>query len=489
MNEAAKVPVLVGVAQLEQRISDPAQGKEPLVLMIDAVNQAAQDAGSRALLQAATSVRVIRGLWPYGNPAKGVAENIGLGSVETGLTPFGGNFVQTVLNRSALDIQAGAHEVIVITGAECGNSQAKARKAGVELKLSEVPGEASLFIGENRSMSHEFERERGVRQPVQIFPMLENALRHHHGLSIEAHLERISQLWESFNQVAVDNPHAWIREPLTAEAIRTASASNRPISFPYPKLMNSNSSVDQGAALIVCSLEAARRFGVAEDKIVYPHAGTDAQDTHLVSHRDNFYSSPAIRIAGRRVLELAGIEASDIDFQDLYSCFPVVVQVAAEEMGLRRDIPLTVTGGLTFAGGPLNNYVMHAIATTAEIARRNPGKKGLVTATGGFLAKHAFGVYSTEPPAQPYQHRDVQDEVDQFPTRELDTAFTGEGTVESYTVMYGPDGPVNAHLTVLTPEGKRTWANNADVDVMKAMTQEEFCGKQATLDAEGMASF
>ncbi|MEJ2130588.1 MAG: hypothetical protein P8Y95_02960, partial [Gammaproteobacteria bacterium] len=361
MNDAARVPVLVGVAQIEQRIHEAGEGKEPLALMIDAVKRAAEDAGSRALLNAATSVRVIRGVWPYQNPAKGVAEALGLEGVETGLTPFGGNFVQTVLSRSALDIQAGAHEVIVMTGAECGNSQAKARKAGLELELREAPGEPSLFIGEDKPMSHPFERERGVRQPIQFYPMFENALRHHLGLSIEEHLERISELWASFNQVAVDNPHAWIREPLTAEAIRTPSAANRPISFPYPKLMNSNNSVDQGAALILCSLEAARRFGVDEDKIVYPHAGTDAHDTYLVSNRDNLYSSPAIRTAGRRVLELAGCEAGDIDFQDVYSCFPVAVQVAAREIGLRRDIPLTVTGGLTFAGGPLNNYVMHAI--------------------------------------------------------------------------------------------------------------------------------
>ncbi|MEE8042021.1 MAG: acetyl-CoA acetyltransferase [Pseudomonadales bacterium] len=489
MNDASKVPVLVGVAQLEQRISEPGEGEEPLALMVEAVKRAAEDAGSQALLAAATSVRVVRGAWSYDNPAKAVAEQVGLGDVETGLTPFGGNGVQSVFNRSALEVQAGRHEVIVITGAECGNSQAKARKAGVELELSEAPGKPSLFIGEDNPMSLAFERERGVRAPIQFFPMFENALRHHRGESIEAHLERISELWASFNQVAVDNPHAWIREPLTAEAIRTPSASNRPISFPYPKLMNSNRSVDQGAALILCSLEAARRCGVPEDKIVYAWAGTDAHDAYVASHRDNFYSSPGIRTAGRRVLELAGIEASELVCQDVYSCFPVAVQVAAEEIGLRRDIPLTVTGGLMFGGGPLNNYVMHSIATTAEILRRHPGRKGLVTAMGGYLAKHAFGVYSTEPPPQPYRHQDVQDEVDGFPTRELDTAFSGEATVESYTVMYGPDGPTMALLSALTPEGKRTWANSHDIDMMKAMTQEEFCGKQTHVSADGVASF
>ena len=35
MNDASKVPVLVGVAQLEQRISEPGEGEEPLALMAE----------------------------------------------------------------------------------------------------------------------------------------------------------------------------------------------------------------------------------------------------------------------------------------------------------------------------------------------------------------------------------------------------------------------------------------------------------------------
>ena len=44
--------------------------------------------------------------------------------------------------------------------------------------------------------------------------------------------------------------------------------------------------------------------------------------------------SPAIRIGGRRALELAGIGIDDIDLIDVYSCFPSAVQVAAAELGL-----------------------------------------------------------------------------------------------------------------------------------------------------------
>ena len=178
---------------------------------------------------------------------------------------------------------------------------------------------------------------------------------------------------------------------------------------------------------------------IRDRKWVYPWAGSDAHDHQFVSNRDNLYSSPAIRLAGNRCLELAGVTVADLDRVDVYSCFPVAVQVAARELGLDQTKPLTVTGGLTWAGGPLNNYVMHSIARMAELLRAAPGEKGLITANGGYLTKHAFGVYSTEPPSQPYQHADLQNEVDALLKREVVIGYEGNATVEGYTVRYAGD--------------------------------------------------
>lgn len=481
-------PVLVGAAQLNQRIEDPAAGREPVELMIDAVRQAAEDAGAPALLEQADSVRVIRGVWPYQNPARAVAEAVGSPRAETALTPYGGNFVQTVVNQTALDIQRGDRELVIITGAECGNSQAKARRAGVKLEWQPLPGTPDRVIGEDKDMRHQAEKMLHLGAPIQIYPLFENALRHHRGESIPDHLVRISELWAGFSRVAAGNPHAWLREPRSAEEIRTISPSNRPVSFPYPKLMNSNNNVDQGAALIMCSTDVARRLGIPEERWIHPWAGTDAHDHFHVSNRDDLHSSPAIRIAGGRALELAGLAPSELELVDVYSCFPVAVQVAAAEIGLDPAKPLTITGGLTFAGGPLNNYVMHAIARAVELLREQREAKCLITANGGYLTKHAFGVYSALPPPRPFRHQDVQDEVDATPRREVELDYRGDATVESYTVMYGPEGPSIAHVVCRTPEGRRAWANCEDPDVFEAMTREEFCGRPVKL-ADHRASF
>ncbi len=483
-----RTPVLVGIAQLEQRCDDPRAAREPLELMIDAARQAADDARSPGLLAAANSVRVIRGVWPYENPARVVAERIGAPRAQTVGTVYGGNLVQLTLNQSALSIARGELEVVLMTGAECGNTQRKARAAGIQLEWSKAPGSYDLVLGSDEAMWHDAERARGLRMPIQFYPMFDNALRFARGESIEEQARRRSELWESFSRVASGNPHAWIREPVSAREIRTVSRSNRPISFPYPKLMNSNSSVDQAAALILCSLDAARRFGVPEDRLVFPHAGTDAHDTYTVSTRDNLHSSPAIRYAGRRALELAGVTADELAHVDVYSCFPCAVEVAAGELGLRRDRPLTVTGGLTFAGGPLNNYVMHSIARMAEVLREDRGKRGLITANGGFLTKHAFGVYSTEPPARGFQYDDVQAQVEATPRREAVVDHVGEVSLEAYTVMYGEGGPEIAHAACLLPDGRRTWANLSEPGVLQAMTREEFCGRRGRIDGRGNLS-
>src|SRR3546814_13567938 len=83
---------------------------------------------------------------------------------------------------------------------------------------------------------------------------------------------------------------------------------------------------------------------------------------------------------------------------------------------------------------------MHAIAAMVETLRADPGTTGLVWANGGYLTKHAFGIYSTEPPAGGFRHAHPQDEIDVLPSREVVAAHAGEATIQTWTVMPGKDG-------------------------------------------------
>ena len=302
--------------------------------------------------------------------------------------------------------------------------------------------------------------------------------------------DRTAGLWARFSEVAATNPNAWIQRAYTAAEISTVTPDNRMIGFPYTKLENSNNMVEQGAGLILCSVERAEALGIDRDRWVFLHAGADASDHWFISNRDDLHSSPAIRTAGRAALDLAGTTAADLDHVDLYSCFPSAVQVAARELGLGIERQLTVTGGMSFAGGPWNNYAMHGIATMSDVLRGDPGSTGLCTANGGYLTKHAFGVYSTEPPAAgAYRWRSTQDEVDALPSRELDAEPSGVVEIETYTVMHDRAGqPETGYAAVRMPDGRRGWGTTTDPDLMKAMTTEEFVGRAASIVPDGTLS-
>jgi len=376
-----------------------------------------------------------------------------------------------------------------VAGAEKGRSDGQAKRQGIELRESEAPGAPDRMIAEDKAIFHEAELARGMNSASDIFAVIESAIRFAKGESLEAHAARIARLWASFNEVARENPHAWIRKPYSAQEIGQASPDNPMIAYPYTRLMNANARVDMGAGVILCSLATARAAGVPEEKLVFLLAGTEANDSDFLSTRTDFHRSPAMQIAGGRALELAGKKSAEIDHFDLYSCFPSAVQVVASELGVPEGRPLTVTGGLTFGGGPLNSYGLHAVARMAEVLREDRGSTGLVSGNGGWLAKHSFGIYSTECPEDGFRYENLQEQVDALPLREAVVDFEGPVRVEAYTVAYKAGQPRIGHAACLTDEGRRSWGTVDDPATLEAMTREEFCGRRGHLDGQGRLSW
>ena len=484
-----RTPVIVGVGQVNQR--DEAPEVEPVDLMASAAREAADPRVLRAL----DSIRVVNLLsWRYRDPGLLLGRRVGSPDAATVYTGIGGNTPQSLLNQTCLDIQRGRADAVLLAGGETWRTRMRLRARGLRPDWTRQDDTVPVPPGGQGSvpMSAPGDERIGLDRPSYVYPMFDEALRIAEGLSVEDHRRRIGELWAQFSAVAQANPHAWSREALTADQIVQPGPDNRMISWPYPKLMNSNNMVDQAAAVVLCSVEKATYLQIPRENWVFPHAGTDSHDTYDISERDEFHRCPAIRIAGHRVLELAGTGVDDLDYIDVYSCFPSAVQVAAREIGLPigdPDRPLTVTGGLTFAGGPWNNYVMHSIATMAERLRETPSARGLVTANGGYLTKHSFGVYSATPPARGFRWEDVQDEVDREPTRTALVEWDGLGTVESWTTPYGRDGnPEKAFLSVRTPDGARTLAVITDPGEAAVTVAEDIGGTPVRVHADGTAS-
>jgi acetyl-CoA C-acetyltransferase len=483
-------PVIVGVGQVCHRAATVEEGKSPVALMTDSITAALNDLGVDTPLEP-DAVRVVAMLsWRYRDPARFVAKGFGWSPKETGYTTMGGNSPQSLVNLTAGEIQRGDIELAVLTGAEAWRTRMQARKQGIDLHLPVVDESVSptRMLGEELEMNHPAEVERGLMMPVQVYPMFETALRAAAGRSVEEHQVAVSELWSRFSAVAAGNSYAWLRTAKTAEEIRTASPTNRMIGFPYPKAMNSNNDVDQSAAVIMCSAAKAEQLGVPRERWVFVHSGADCHEHRYISERWTFNETPAIALGGKRALELAGMTIDDIDLVDLYSCFPSAVQLGARSLGLSLDRQLTRTGGLAFAGGPWNNYVMHAIATMVRDLRAAPGANGLVWANGGYATKHAFGIYSTTPPTHGFRHTYPQDEIDALPRRSLalPAQAAGPATIEAYTVMHDREGaPEQAIAACLLADGRRAWGMSSDRQLAAAMCEGEWVGRSATLTEDG----
>ena len=484
-----RTPVLVGAGQFVHRAAGIDDALDASALMAEAVRNATTDAGL-ASVPVPDSIRVVGLLsWRYHNPALVVAQRLGIEALEYALTTMGGNSPQTLVNTTALEIQRGELDLAILTGAEAWRTRMRARKAGVELHWPKAPEDSvPRLLGKDLVMNHESERARGISMPVQVYPMFETAIRARAGRSVADHQRRITELWSRFSEVASRNPYAWIQDAKTPEEIGNVGPGNRMVGLPYPKYMNSNNDVDMGAALIMCTAGRADALGIPRDRWVFPLSGSDCHEHQYMSNRWSFAETPAIDLGARRALELAGLGIDDIEIVDLYSCFPAAVQLGAQSLGLSIDQQLTRTGGLSFAGGPWNNYVMHAIATVMNDLRNDPGTNGLVWANGGYTTKHAFGVYSTTPPSTPFRHTDPQAEIDAMPRRELAEPVdaAGPATIEAYTVMHSRDGaPENAIAACLLPDGRRAWGTNGDHAVAVAICDGEWVGREVELDPVG----
>lgn len=493
-----RTPILVGAAQYtHHRNQEPSP---PLDFYLQVVRQAGEDTGTDALAAIDTIVAVGQVIdepgfdhLPIGrfpNLAKSVSEGLNIPADKLHRTYAGGNTPQMVVNKVAEQIAKGEADAVLIVGGETFHSQMTRIYQGEDLSDwsdRQVPLSKDDIWGSSRPGTNEVEEAHGLRFPVNTYPMLENALRHHYGESHEEHMKKVGRFTSKMTEVAAANPYSWFPVARTPEEIITETPDNRMIGFPYTKYLNAVMRIDQYGAIIMTSVGKAKELGIPEDKWVYLHGSADTNEIWNVTERINFHSSPAIKKMSEVALKQAGKTVDDMDYFDLYSCFPAVVQIACDELGLSVDDPrgVTVTGGLAYFGGAGNAYVIMSIITMMRKLRENPGKFGMCTANGWYQTKHAMGIYSTTPFEGDWKRENpetYQAELDAMPHPEMDEAPAGRGTVEAYTVVHDKDSYRNGIVIGTLESGKRFVAFvPADVELMKRMEAEEFVGVSGTV--------
>ncbi len=458
--DAEHTPVIVGVGQVNDKPADPQVGLEPLALMEAALRQADEDAGGGWLARLDMLAIVDQiSFRQQGDLSGRLAERIGATHAicEKTQIPSGDSPI-LLLNEAANRIASGQIKIAAIAGGEALRTAAHRAAAAQGNEVSDH--NATRAASTHRT--HNFRQRYGLTAPVDVYPLYENAGRAAYGQSLDEAQNESAAIWSLFSEVADANPSAWIHKPATAERIRTPSADNRLIAFPYTKLMVANSSVNQGAGFIVTSLAEARRRGVADAHIVHVGLGAAAHEPEDPLGRDRYDRSPSMDVSIRHCLALNGLTTADLDHVELYSCFPCVPKMARRVLGWPLDKPATVFGGLTFGGGPIGNYMSHAVVSMVLRLREN-GRYGLLFANGGFATHNHTIIIGRVPSTAAHFPRafDFQDEADRArgPIPHVLEDYQGPATMETYTVLYERDGSAKWGVIVArTADGARTLA-------------------------------
>jgi acetyl-CoA C-acetyltransferase len=471
-----RLPVIVAGGQCLER--------DAPVSALDLMTRAARQclAEAPALAGRVDRVSVVNVMSPVPPAAAtALAGRLGLSPARAEVSTIGGNSPQWLLNRAADDIAAGRAQTVLVAGAEAQ------RTMKAMASPPPVPEEQSLppdpVIGDSRAGVGQAELDAGLIAPVHVYAMFESVLAHRAGRSLDEQRRVLGELMAPFTAVAATHPAAWFPTRRTAAELSTVGPDNRLVAEPYPKLLCAVINVDQGAAVLVTSLAAARRAGVA-DRAVFCLSGAEANDVWFPSARPDPGSSPAIAAAVGAALETAGLGVDEVGAFDLYSCFPCAVEMAAQAIGIDADDKrgLTVTGGLPYFGGPGNNYTLHAIATMAA-RLRHTGGTGLVTGLGWYATKHAVGVYGADPPPDGWRRADTtaaQAAIDAT-TAEVTGDAIGPATVVASTVVSGRDGRPSAAPVIARLDDGRQVAAAAEDEELAALAGRNLVGERILL--------
>ena len=217
-------PVIIGVGFCQEKQDDALSSAEPVQLMINAVRDAARDAGSIDILPQLDSISVEQGMWDYRNPGKLIADAVGCPAAKSVLADLGVLQMTPLFNLFEA-IRNGEQQLGVVTGGEAKYRELRAKIAGVPLSNTQQGDDTpapDVYHPTPDPFATDVEATAGIFMPVELFAVIESAIRHAQGLSPAQHRDKIAALYSQFSEIASRNPHAWSRDVVPADEIRNA---------------------------------------------------------------------------------------------------------------------------------------------------------------------------------------------------------------------------------------------------------------------------
>jgi acetyl-CoA C-acetyltransferase len=470
-----KTPVVIGVSSITQK-GNYEDLDEALILMDIATKNAIKDCGNDDIKKYINEISIPKGYWKYRDPGKWVAKNNNIKNIKTSITKIG-VLQQNLINKAAIKIQDGSINASLIIGGESRYKRVIASKLGKKYIETELNINPDQYIKAESELRLNVEEEALGEMAVGYYSILESAYRASKKNSIKDHNKNIAKLYEEFSKIAVNNKNTWVSVPLLNKDILETSDTNPKQSFPYNKLHCTSWNVNQSSALIICSEDIADKLNIAHSKRVYPIASSESNNMIPTLLRKKLIEPLGMKLAAKFILDFCKTHNIQPNTYDLYSCFPIAVQMFADSLELKNQQDLTVTGGMAYAGGPLNHYVLTSTVKMIEEIRNDISKVGIVTGVSGMMTKQSFALWSKEPPKKFY-FKDVSSEALKLdkPLKILNQP-NGKAIIIGYTVMDDPIGP-KAVLYVEDLNNDRKILISRDKKYINDMEKNEWVGKE-----------
>ena len=481
-------PVVVGVAAIQQK-GNFEELDEALILMDKATKSAIKDAGKESIKNYIDEIRIPKGFWKYRDPGKWIAKNNNFKKDPTTYVTKIGVLQQNLINEACLQIEKGEIEASLIVGGEARYKNLRSKiekKSFKEEKLEENP---DFYIKAKEDLYGDEELEALGAMAVGYYAVIETALRKAHNEEIKEHKEKIGKQYKQFSDVALKNKNAWTDESFSEEEIIFVSKKNKLMAYPYNKLHCTSWNVNQSAALIICSEKIADKLMIETNQRVYPIASTENNHMISVQQRPKLYESFGMNYAAKMIKSYIKKLRINIDAYDLYSCFPAAVRMFKDSLKIEDGEPLTVTGSMPFAGGPLNSYVLHSSVEMIKKIRANEISYGLVTGVSGMMTKQSFCVWGNKY-KEGFFHSDVTKKViSKESPFNLSSKLHGDGKIIGYTFFENNNQNMIAVLYLEDEDCHRKVVTSNKQEFINVLKNEEWVGKRIKFQRNQVVSW
>lgn len=458
-------------------------GQEPIStidLMCRAVEDAADDAGSRKLLRKADQIFIPKGTWSIDNPGSSIASAFG---IEAKNVLFDLGVLQSSLVKRAIqDVAEARSECTIIVGGETKELDKRLHGAIPTSTASDVTTANVLpeWVRAEELVISRHEIDTGLIRAADQYALIENAYAHENNLTRGQLIDLINEEWKEMAKISEAANAPWRKN---ACQYLDEQGWGRPIADPYCVNHITQWNVNQSAALIITTEETAKAFGSSGHSWVYPKAIIESNNVTPLTERQDLSSCIAMRFIDEKLKSLTGKAASDREIVELYSCFPIAVRLQSEHLGLYNH-DLSVTGGMTFAGGPFNNFTIQGISCVAKKIR-DQETDGLVTSISGMLTKQGLFALSAKSDTSDFFHEDVSTAVKRaMKTVDIKPDINGRLRIISSTIAHTSQGP-KAFVIAESDDHYRRVVTTLDPETTQAFSQDSHIGGVIDVDSSG----